>query len=180
MSTTPQQLAAHQAAIVLAEGARQGGPGGGEGQLFRLGLRLGNVRCGDKSGGRGLLQSSYRQQRVERLGNWAFAHVARVNGPGLMNMAEADDWVDVPPAPQVEHFSEGGVMPQYQKTPLRFGLLAAVLWLSAAPAFGQERKSADFIVPLGYCQLTSTPSLNSSAAYTANQREGASPPLARS
>ncbi len=82
MSTTPQQLAAHQAAIVLAEGARQGGPGGGEGQLFRLGLRLGNVRCDDKSGGRGLLQSSYRQQRVERLGNWAFAHVARVNGPG--------------------------------------------------------------------------------------------------
>jgi hypothetical protein len=53
-------------------------------------------------------------------------------------------------------------------------------WLSGAPAFGQERRSADFIVPLGYCKLTSTPSLKSSATYTANQREGASPPLARS
>jgi hypothetical protein len=71
-------------------------------------------------------------------------------------------------------------MPRYTKTPFRFDLLAAVVWLSGAPAFGQERKSADFIVPLGYCQLTSTPSLNSSATYTANQREGASPPLARS
>jgi hypothetical protein len=57
---------------------------------------------------------------------------------------------------------------------------AAVLWLSGAPASGQERGSTDFIVPLGYCRLTSTPSLNSSATYTANQREGASPPLARS
>jgi len=41
------------------------------------------------------------------------------------------------------------------KAALRFYLLAAVLWLSGAPAFGQERRSADFIVPLGYCQLTS-------------------------
>jgi hypothetical protein len=60
---------------------------------------------------------------------------------------------------------------------LRFYLLAAVLWHSGAHA--QERRSTDFIVPLGYCQLTSV-AFFEFQIYTANQREGASPPLARS
>jgi hypothetical protein len=46
-----------------------------------------------------------------------------------------------------------------------------------APA--RERRSTDFIVPLGYCQLTSV-AFFEFQIYTANQREGASPQLARS
>lgn len=41
------------------------------------------------------------------------------------------------------------------KTRFRLVFLAALLWLSEAPAFWVERRSADFMVPLGYCQLTS-------------------------
>ena len=55
--------------------------------------------------------------------------------------------------------------------------VAAVLLHSGAPA--QERRSTDFIVPLGYCQLTSV-AFFEFQIYTANQREGPSLLLARS
>jgi hypothetical protein len=43
--------------------------------------------------------------------------------------------------------------PRDHAASLRFYVGAAVFWHSGAPA--QERRSTDFIVPLGYCQLTS-------------------------
>jgi len=65
-------------------------------------------------------------------------------------MCNEDGWP--PPRLAAGAAADGGSLATHAAS-LRFYVRAAVLWHSGSPA--QERGSIDFIVPLGYCQLTS-------------------------
>ena len=107
---------------------------------------------------------------------------------------------DLPDGIFLSDFQQGEIVPDLFRAACNMGLEGLVskrwsapwrsrdhsaslrFYLRGSLAFGCafiRAQKHDFIVPLGYCQLTSV-AFFEFQIYTANQREGASPPLARS